>query len=150
MITELARIRITADLSGSVLDQLVAVALMDRLDTLLPRRAAQLRERRAALETALARHLPDWEWTRPAGGLCLWVDLGRPVASGLAERALRHGVRVEGGGRFGVDPGTHEHRLRLPFTLPSEVYDTAAERLAAALEGARARMPDPGLPDWVA
>ncbi|MFG2872438.1 PLP-dependent aminotransferase family protein [Streptomyces sp. NPDC048338] len=150
VITELARIRITADLSGSVLDQLVAVALMDRLDTVLPRRAAQLRERRAALEAALARHLPDWGWTRPAGGLCLWVDLGRPVASGLAERALRHGVRVEGGARFGVDPGTHEHRLRLPFTLPSEVYDTAAERLAAALEGAPARMPDPGLPDWVA
>ena len=150
VITELARIRITADLSGSVLDQLVAVALMDRLDTVLPRRAAHLRERRAALETALARHLPDWGWTRPAGGLCLWVDLGRPVASGLAERALRHGVRVEGGARFGVDPGTHEHRLRLPFTLPSEVYDTAAERLAAALEGAPARMPDPGLPDWVA
>ncbi|MFG2640306.1 PLP-dependent aminotransferase family protein [Streptomyces sp. NPDC048370] len=150
VITELARVRITADLSGSVLDQLVAVELLDRLDTILPRRAEQLRLRREALATALARHVPEWHWTLPPGGLCLWVDLGRPIASGLATRALRHGVRVEGGARFGVDVGTHEHRLRIPFALPPEIYDTAAERLAAALAGAPARFSDPDLPDWVA
>ncbi|MCZ0978503.1 hypothetical protein O1L60_02660 [Streptomyces diastatochromogenes] len=49
-----------------------------------------------------------------------------------------------------MDPGTHEHRLRIPFTLPVEVYEPAAERLAAALEGDPGRFADPGLPDWVA
>ncbi|MET9436486.1 PLP-dependent aminotransferase family protein [Streptomyces sp. NPDC006551] len=150
VVTELARVRVTADLAGSVLDQLVAVELIDRLDTILPRRAEELRLRRDALTTALARHLPDWHWTQPPGGLCLWIDLGRPIASSLAARALRHGVRVEGGARFGVDPGTHEHRLRIPFALPADRYETAAERLAAALEGAPPRFSDPALPDWVA
>ncbi|MEU6881440.1 PLP-dependent aminotransferase family protein [Streptomyces sp. NPDC046712] len=150
VITELARVRITADLAGSVLDQLVAAELICRLDTILPRRAEELRLRREALATALARHVPEWHWTLPPGGLCLWIDLGRPIASSLAGRALRHGVRVEGGARFGVDPGTHEHRLRIPFALPVDVYDTAAERLAAALAGAPARISDPDLPDWVA
>ncbi|MFF5922326.1 PLP-dependent aminotransferase family protein [Streptomyces flavochromogenes] len=150
VVTELARVRITADLSGSVLDQLVAVALMDRLDEILPKRLAELRLRRDALTSALARHVPEWRWTVPPGGMCLWIDLGRPAASALAARGLRHGVRVEGGARFGVDPGTHEHRLRLPFTLPEDVYEPAAERLAAALDGAPGRFTDPALPDWVA
>ncbi|MEU4105010.1 PLP-dependent aminotransferase family protein [Streptomyces tanashiensis] len=150
VVTELARVRITADLSGSVLDQLVAVALMGRLDEILPRRLDELRLRRSALSDALARHVPEWRWAVPPGGMCLWIDLGRPVASSLAARALRHGVRVEGGARFGVDPGTHEHRLRIPFTLPVDVYEPAAERLAAALEGAPGHFADPALPDWVA
>lgn len=150
MVNELARVRITADLSGSVLDQLVAVALLERLDTVLPRRVEELRRRRDALTAALARHVPEWRWTVPPGGMCLWIDLGRPVASALSARALRHGVRVEGGARFGVDPGTHEHRLRIPYTLPEDVYEPAAERLAAALEGAPGRYADPALPDWVA
>ncbi|MBT2442014.1 PLP-dependent aminotransferase family protein [Streptomyces sp. ISL-36] len=150
VITELARVRVTADLAGSVLDQLVATELIDRLDTILPRRAAELRQRRDALVTALGRHVPEWHWTMPSGGLCLWIDLGRPIASSLVGRALRHGVRVEGGARFGVDPGTHEHRLRIPFAQPVDVYDMAAERLAAALAGAPAGIADPALPDWVA
>ncbi|GGR26435.1 MocR-like transcription factor YczR [Streptomyces roseolus] len=150
VVTELARTRVTADLSGSVLDQLVAVSLMRRLDPIVHARVAELRVRREALGAALARHLPEWRWTVPPGGMCLWIDLGRPVATQLAARALRHGVRAEGGARFGVDPGTHEHRLRIPYTLPEEVYETAAERLAAALEGAPGRFSDPGLPEWVA
>ncbi|MEV4426796.1 PLP-dependent aminotransferase family protein [Streptomyces sp. R-07] len=150
VVTELARVRITADLSGSVLDQLVAVALMDRLDVIVPQRLDELRLRRSALADALARHVPEWRWAVPPGGMCLWIDLGRPVASTLAARALRHGVRVEGGARFGVDPGTHEHRLRIPFTLPVEVYEPAAERLAAALDGSPGHFADPALPDWVA
>ncbi|MEU5220309.1 PLP-dependent aminotransferase family protein [Streptomyces sp. NPDC020807] len=150
VVTELARVRITADLSGSVLDQLVAVSLIGALDGILPRRREELRGRREALAAALARHVPEWRWVTPPGGMCLWIDLGRPVASTVATRALRHGVRVEGGARFGVDPGTHEHRLRIPFTLPEEVYEPAAERLAAALEGVPGRFADPALPDWVA
>ncbi|GHA93734.1 PLP-dependent aminotransferase family protein [Streptomyces termitum] len=150
VVSELARTRVTADLSGSVLDQLVAVALMRGLDPIVAARVEELRRRREALGAALARHLPEWRWAEPPGGMCLWIDLGRPVATQLAARALRHGVRVEGGARFGVDPGTHEHRLRIPYTLPEELYEPAAERLAAALEGAPGRFADPAQPEWVA
>ncbi|WFB06280.1 PLP-dependent aminotransferase family protein [Streptomyces sp. LX-29] len=148
--TELAALRMTVDMAGSVLDQLVALALLDRLDDVLPRRRERLRTQRDALAAALNRHLPEWVWSVPRGGLSLWVDLGHPGASDLADRALGYGIRIEGGARFGVDPGTHEHRLRLPYTLPTHVYDKAAERLAAALEGVPSHTTPAGRTHWVA
>ncbi|GHC56755.1 MocR-like transcription factor YczR [Streptomyces flavofungini] len=152
LITELTTARIPADMATPVLDQLVAAQLLPGLDEVLRERRAGLRESRAALAAALGRHLPDWRWQLPPGGLSLWVDLGAPIASSLARSALGHGVRVEGGSRFGADPGTHEHRLRLPFTLAPDRYEDAATRLAAALSGAGPRPlgAEPDRMDWVA
>ncbi|NGO72310.1 PLP-dependent aminotransferase family protein [Streptomyces boncukensis] len=135
LITELAMARVSADLATPVLDQLVALGLLERDAQVLRRRLSQLRAQRAALAAALTERLPDWRWRLPPGGQCLWADLGRPVVTALTEAALRQGVRIEGGTRFGVDPGTHEHRLRLPYTLPAPSIETAVARLAAALDG---------------
>jgi DNA-binding transcriptional MocR family regulator len=150
VITELAALRITMDMAGSVLDQLVALALLGRLDTVLGRQRERLRAQRDALSAALSHHLPEWIWLSPPGGLSLWVDLGHPHASELADRALGYGVRIEGGARFGVDPGTHEHRLRIPYALPPQMYDKAAERLAAALDGGPLHAEQAEHPHWVA
>ncbi|MEI5097758.1 PLP-dependent aminotransferase family protein [Streptomyces sp. PmtG] len=135
MITELAMARVPADMATPVIEQLVALHLIAGADDVLRVRRERLRVSRDALAAALARHLPQWRFRLPPGGLSLWVDLGAPVASALARAALAHGVRIEGGSRFGADPGTHEHRLRLPFTLAPGEYDGVAARLAAALEG---------------
>ncbi|MFD0418908.1 PLP-dependent aminotransferase family protein [Streptomyces sp. NPDC127108] len=151
LITELTMARIPADMATPVLDQLVAAQLLTGLDEVLRERRAALRESRAALAAALGRHLPDWRWQLPPGGLSLWVDLGAPVASSLARAALGHGVRIEGGSRFGADPGTHEHRLRIPFTLAPDRYEDAAVRLAAALGGEpRSTVAESDRVDWVA
>lgn len=132
MITELTAVRVAADMSGSVLDQLVALPLMEGLDRSLPARLAQLRIQREALVRSLQRHTPEWSWQLPPGGLSLWVDLGEPVSSALAERAAAAGVHIGRGARFGVDPGTFEHRLRIPYTLPAERLDEGVRRLASA------------------
>lgn len=87
MITELTTVRVAADMTGSVLDQLVALPLLEGLDRSLPERLAELRVRRGALVRALQRHTPEWSWQLPPGGLSLWVDLGEPVSSALSERA---------------------------------------------------------------
>ncbi|WP_327352367.1 MocR-like transcription factor YczR [Streptomyces sp. NBC_01304] len=151
LITELTQRRVTLDMAGSVLDQLVALHLMKDMDTVLAERLPRLRAQRDALAAALARHLPEWRWELPAGGLSLWVDLGRPMATALARAALDHGVRIEGGARFGADPGTYEHRLRIPFTLPAEVCEEAARRLATALStDLPASALAPRQPHWVA
>ncbi|EPH46411.1 putative 2-aminoadipate transaminase [Streptomyces aurantiacus JA 4570] len=133
LITELAMARIPSDMATPVLEQLVALHLMGGIDEVLGERLPRLRASRDALAAALTRQLPEWRWVLPPGGLSLWVDLGAPIASSLARAALGHGVRIEGGSRFGADPGTHEHRLRIPFTLAPELYEEAAARLAAAL-----------------
>jgi DNA-binding transcriptional MocR family regulator len=151
LITELATARVPTDMGGSVLDQLVALGLLARTDEVLRERLPRLRAQRDALADSLARHLPDWRWQLPPGGLTLWIDLGRPIASSLARAALAQGLRIEGGSRFGADPGTHEHRLRFPYTLPSDVLDEAVRRLTTALDsGLTAAGAEAGRPYWVA
>jgi DNA-binding transcriptional MocR family regulator len=130
LVAELAGLRATVDGSGSVLDQLLALTLLEREDDWLAGRVEQARHRRQALVTALQRHLPHWSWQLPPGGLALWVDLGRPIASDLAERSLAHGLRLGPGARFGGEPGLYEQRLRIPYTLPPAVLGEAVRRLA--------------------
>ncbi|MEU3726907.1 PLP-dependent aminotransferase family protein [Streptomyces sp. NPDC031705] len=150
LIAELTAVRVSADMTGSVLDQVVALPLMEGLDRSLPGRLDQLRTRRAALVSALQRHTPEWSWRLPPGGLSLWVDLGEPVSSALAERAAAAGVHIGRGARFGVDPGTFEHRLRIPYTLPADRLEEAVRRLAAAFHDGVPLAPGVERPYWVA
>ncbi|KJK47536.1 PLP-dependent aminotransferase family protein [Streptomyces sp. NRRL F-4428] len=150
MITELTAVRVSADMTGSVLDQLVALPLLAAMDRTLPARLAELRDRREALVDSLRRHTPEWSWRMPPGGLSLWVDLGEPVSSALAERAAAAGVHLGRGARFGVDPGTFEHRLRIPYTLPADLLEEGVRRLAAALHDGAPLPPSVDRPYWVA
>ncbi|MGR4880884.1 PLP-dependent aminotransferase family protein [Streptomyces sp. LARHCF249] len=150
MITELTSVRVSADMSGSVIDQLVALPLMEGLDRSLPARLAQLRIQREALVRSLQRHTPEWSWQLPPGGLSLWVDLGEPVSSALSERAAAAGVHIGRGARFGVDPGTFEHRLRIPYTLPADRLDEGVRLLAQAFHDGVPLSPAVERPYWVA
>ncbi|MGW2862004.1 MocR-like transcription factor YczR [Streptomyces sp. NPDC001205] len=151
LVNELAALRIHVDLAPSLVDQVLAKTLLPGMDDVLRTRLPQLRERRDALAASLARHLPEWRWQSPAGGLCLWVDLGRPVAGVLAQAALAHGVNLQPGSRFAADPGTHEHRLRIPFVHEPERAEEAVRRLAATLDaGLPAVIGEQNRPHWVA
>ncbi|MGW7245048.1 MocR-like transcription factor YczR [Streptomyces decoyicus] len=150
LVTELAGQRVATDMGGSVLDQLLALALLARAGELLPPRLEQLREQRAALAAALAEHFPQWTWHLPSGGLSLWVDLGAPIASALAERAQDYGVRMEGGTYFATDPGIFEQRLRIPYTTPPDTLREAVRRMAAALAAGPSPSPATRRPHWVA
>ncbi|WP_030203527.1 PLP-dependent aminotransferase family protein [Streptomyces sp. NRRL S-87] len=150
LVTELAAGRVAADMTGSVLDQLVAVPLVAGIEAALPVRLERLREQRAALVAALERHVPEWSWRVPVGGLSLWVDLGEPVSSGLTERAAAAGVHIGRGARFGVDPGTFEHRLRIPYTLPAERLEEGVRVLAGAFHEGVPLPRAVDRPHWVA
>jgi DNA-binding transcriptional MocR family regulator len=141
LVRRLALARAGQDVGSPILDQLMAIEVLRRFDTLLPARRDWLRERRDALLSALASDRPQWRVTRPAGGMALWVKLpGGTTASALAARAVAHGVRVAPGPRFGVDGG-FEQRLRLPFTQPPERLAEAIRRLAAAEDALGSRSP---------
>ncbi|MET8433055.1 PLP-dependent aminotransferase family protein [Streptomyces sp900116325] len=150
LVTELAGQRIATDMGGSVLDQLLALALLARAGELLPPRLEHLREQRAALAAALAEHIPQWTWQLPTGGLSLWVDLGEPIASALAEHALDYGVRIEGGAYFATDPGIFEQRLRIPYTTPPDTLREAVRRMATALADGLPPSSASRRPHWVA
>ncbi|MFE2285388.1 PLP-dependent aminotransferase family protein [Streptomyces sp. NPDC059443] len=150
MITELTGVRVAADMCGSVLDQLVALPLLEGLERSLPGRLEQIRGQRAALVASLERHTPEWSWQLPPGGLSLWVDLGEPVSSALSERAAAAGVHIGRGARFGVDPGTFEHRLRIPYTLAADRLDEGVRRLAEAFHAGAPLPSGVERPYWVA
>jgi 2-aminoadipate transaminase len=108
-----------ADLCSSSLDHAIAAeALAEGLvDDRLPGIRAFYAERCGAMLEALERHGGDGvAWTRPGGGLFVWVTL--PEAVDARERlsdAVEAGVAYVPGAPFFVD-GTGAHTLRLAFS----------------------------------
>lgn len=129
-------------LSVGLLDQLAATVLVRRLDTVLERRRAQLRERRDVLMGEIATRLPDWSALLPAGGLSLWCrlpdDLG---SSAVAAAAAPRGLLLAEGDAFGTGHA-FDDRLRMPFTLPPRELRTAVatiEEVVAELRSSPGR-----------
>lgn len=125
------RNRASLDLGVPIIEQLAAAILLAGDPAPLVERRVRIAAQERCLRDLLSRSLPDWEVTRPAGGLSLWVALPRPLSEGLAVAATRHGVRIAPGTRFGVG-GAFRRFIRLPFTLPEAELERAVPGLAAA------------------
>lgn len=130
LIAALARLRATADRSGSALEQSAAVEIMARIDELTASRRALLRLQR---DTVVARLREDlgWEVPTPAGGLSLWARLPAGSSSVLAEVAPRFGLLLAAGPRMSPD-GALDGFIRVPYALPLRVLEDAVDRLASA------------------
>jgi DNA-binding transcriptional MocR family regulator len=133
LVRRLAVQRAATDLAGSVLDQLVGVAILDRLDDIAADRRIQLRGQRDALIAALRVELPGWRVPVPEGGLSIWAELDAPLCTPLTLAAGQLGVQLVPGSRFGLD-GTLERFLRLPFALSAAELTDAVRRVALAWE----------------
>ncbi|HUN45974.1 MAG TPA: PLP-dependent aminotransferase family protein, partial [Stellaceae bacterium] len=88
----------------------------------LPDLRAAYRRRRDAMLAALERHMPgDAQWTRPEGGLFVWVTLPEGLdGADLLARAVRE-IRVAfvpGKAFFGEN--ARANTIRLSFSLSSE------------------------------
>ncbi|ROO88175.1 DNA-binding transcriptional MocR family regulator [Actinocorallia herbida] len=142
MAQRLAVLREPMDIAPPVLEQLITAELFCRIEEVRAERRIQLRESRDALVDALRTRLPEWCFTVPQGGMCLWARLPVPVASCLSETALRHGVRVVPGPLFGAE-GVLEDYLRIPYVLPPDQMRAAVDRLADAYAGAEVEVTAP-------
>ncbi|MEV4637209.1 PLP-dependent aminotransferase family protein [Actinoplanes sp. NPDC049548] len=130
LVQRLAALRVGVDMASPVLEQLVAVHLLQDAPSIVAARRAQLAFRRAALVEALTEHLPEWRFTVPRGGVTLWAELDGPISSALSRAAEDVGVRLAPGPRFGLD-GTLERFVRLPFTLAADDLTEAIRRIAS-------------------
>ena len=84
--------------------------------------AAHYRRRRDAMLTALEQNMPAGvTWTRPEGGLFIWVTLPKGMdGAELLRRAITEAaVAFVPGGAFFTD-GTGRHTIRLSYSLPTE------------------------------
>jgi DNA-binding transcriptional MocR family regulator len=143
LVQRLAAARVGVDMASPVLDQLVAVRLLDQADTIVKARCVQLAAQRDALVAAVRNELPEWRVRVPSGGVSVWAELDGPVSSALSRAAEELGVRLAPGPRFGLD-GTLERFIRLPFTLPEADLVEAVHRIAAV----RYDLDRAGRPQW--
>jgi 2-aminoadipate transaminase len=107
------------------------------LDAHVKQARARLQAKRDALLAALDTHLGDRaRWTRPAGGLFLFVQMldGTDTVA-AAERAAARGVLFAPGTHTAADGASGRDRMRLCYgwNRPDEM-DAAIAELAAALQ----------------
>ncbi len=127
-----------ADLHTSSLIQLLAARFMldCDLDGHITRLCEVYRQRRNAMLAALDAHMPPGvRFTRPAGGLFLWLELPSHLdARELLELCLEENVAFVAGGAFFTNGG-HDNTLRLNFTaMPEDRIAEGIRRLGRVLE----------------
>lgn len=123
IVRRLTLIKQASDLNCSLINQMV----MERLATgtyaaQVAKAAAHYRRRRDAMLTALEQNMPAGvTWTRPEGGLFIWVTLPKGMdGAELLRRAITEAaVAFVPGGAFFTD-GTGRHTIRLSYSLPTE------------------------------
>jgi len=100
--------------------------------------ATALRQRLEALAVALDTRLPDCSFPRPAGGVCLWLQLPRGTDEvAVVEQGLAHGVAASPGRLYTIGEPELPH-LRLSFAaIDTPVIDEAVRRLAGAVAQAK-------------
>lgn len=132
VIARLARMKAVTDFGAPVIAQLLTAQLLPSMNQTAQWRRRDLARRLGVLQDAVAEHLPDWEFERPAGGLSLWAKLPTPSADELARRAVSYGVAIVPGSTFAVDHHRHADRVRLPFVATPEVIEEGVRRVSEA------------------
>lgn len=138
VIQKLVLIKQAADLHSSALNQMVLHDVVSNgFATRLEPIRALYKGRRDALLAALERHMPAGvSWTKPRGGMFVWVDLPAHLdgAELLARSIAEIRVAFVPGHAFFSD-GTWRNTLRLNFSLSdSDQIETGIARLGALLK----------------
>ncbi|MBP2370703.1 MocR-like transcription factor YczR [Pseudonocardia parietis] len=139
-----------SQIAPPVLEQLIAVEVLDAVEEIRAERIGRLRARRDHLVAELTAVLPQWRYRVPDGGLALWCDMGAPLSTALAAVGPRHGLGLAPGPRFGAGHA-FDDRLRIPFIHPEPVLTEAVRRLRRAVDDVAGCAPpaDPARADLV-
>lgn len=120
------------ELGTALLEQCIAVELLQEMPALTAHVATRLRAGRAAVAAGL-ESFDTVSMPPTSGGLSAWLDLGAPVSTALSLAARDHGLILPPGPRFSTG-GVLERRLRIPITLTPERTAEAMDRLRLAWE----------------
>ena len=124
------------DLCPPVLDQYIAAEFLSSgaLDRNLKKSIAYYRDKRDYMLALLDKYRPEGvDWTRPEGGLFLFLTLPEEIDSvKLYDRALSAGVAYVAGSFFYPD-GSHRNTMRLNFSFLDKDRMEDGIRLLASL-----------------
>lgn len=134
IIGRLTIIKQGSDLNSPAINQAVMYQLASRLfDVQVAKAVASYRIKRDAMLATLAEHMPDGvTWSRPDGGLFIWLTLPENLdAKALLPRAVEEAnIAYVPGHAFYAD-GSGRNTMRLSFSLPSvEDISSGIEKLA--------------------
>lgn len=131
------------DLCPPVFSQYLAAEILESgaLDKNLKKSIALYREKRDFLLELLEKYMPAGvRWTRPDGGLFLWLTLPEGVDTvAMYDSALKAGVAYVAGSFFYLDR-SHSNTMRLNFSyLAKERMEEGVRLLAAEIRKARSQ-----------
>jgi len=126
------------DLCANTLAQVIAWKYVadGHLDRHIPKIIEFYKPRRDAMLEALEEYMPEGvKWTKPEGGMFIWVTLPEGIDTKLmAEKAIRRGVAYVPGEAFFAHRDV-KNTMRLNFTyVPEEVIRDGVKRLAEVIE----------------
>ncbi|WP_370231856.1 PLP-dependent aminotransferase family protein [Cognatishimia sp.] len=138
VIQKLVLIKQAGDLHTPTLNQMAVHRVAETLfETHITKLRTLYAGRRDAMLAALAQEMPEGvNWTRPEGGMFIWITLPKGLdGKTLLEHAVKsHRVAFVPGGAFFAD-GSGNNTIRLSFSLPPEdVIAAGVSRLAAAIK----------------
>lgn len=138
LIRKLALFKQGTDLHTATFNQrLMHHVALTGFEAQLQRSRAVYRARRDAMLAALDRYAPcDLRWTRPEGGMFIWLTLpeGRDSAALLAE-AIADDIAFVPGAAFFTD-GSGRNTMRLSFSLADEAQiEVGIYKLCALIAG---------------
>ncbi|MGJ8626234.1 MAG: PLP-dependent aminotransferase family protein [Sulfitobacter sp.] len=140
VISRLVLMKQAADLHCSTLNQMAVATVAEQI---FEEHTAKLRKtygaRRDAMLRALETHMPEGvEWTKPEGGMFVWVTLPKNLSGAELLRQSLETQRVAfvPGQAFFAD-GSGANTLRLSFSLADDAkIDEGIKRLAAVIRAA--------------
>lgn len=138
VIRKMAIAKQSIDLCSPTITQFIAYEIIKRglLDEHIPRIAEMYKKKRDIMINAMEEYFPDGcKWTRPNGGMFLWVRLPENVSTmEMFNDALRKKVAYVHGKAFHVD-GSGTNTMRLNFSNPSdEEIKKGIKRLGEVIE----------------
>ncbi|MDI6840522.1 MAG: PLP-dependent aminotransferase family protein [bacterium] len=128
------------DLCTSPFTQAIVHEILRRdvLDEHIKKLVVKYREKRECMLNTLNKYMPSLQnlkWTRPDGGLFLWVILPRYMdAEALLPKAIEKNVAYVAGTSFYYD-GSGKNTMRLNFSYPTlELIDKGIQRLGELIK----------------
>ncbi|MEZ5837797.1 MAG: PLP-dependent aminotransferase family protein [Geminicoccaceae bacterium] len=138
LVQKLVLAKQASDLHSPPLNQMIIEQLARRcFDTQAARNTEVYRQRRDAMLDALERHMPESvRWTRPEGGMFVWLDMQTDIdGAALLQRSLaEERVAFVPGKAFFAD-GSGASTIRLNFSMnDAPLIEEGIRRLAGLIE----------------
>lgn len=144
IIRRLVSYKAASDLGSSVIDQHIALRLLERVPEARSYRQTELVQHLGAAEAAIRANTSGWQWARPAGGSALWIRIPGMDGVRTQQLAARKRLVLSAGPGYSVAETFNEY-LRLPF-VRDEALLTGAIRTIAQLTCTSPAYDPPGEP----